>query len=106
MNWDSDDTNTLNEEYTAVPLDEKAYFSAPHVRREYLVGDLFKAALVVFCIAIGSFTLGFGIGKDWKEWSRWEVDENGLLPPQAVVPDCMCFRFNPSVNCKKKKITN
>lgn len=92
MNWDSDDTRTLNEEYTAVPLDEKEYFCASQVkRRKYLVGDLFKAVLVVFFIAIGSFTLGFGIGKNWKEWSRWEVDENGLLPPQAIIPDSMCF---------------
>jgi hypothetical protein len=47
MNWDSDDTRTLNEEYTAVPLDEKEYFFASQVEgREYLVGDLFKAVLV------------------------------------------------------------
>ncbi|PMD25339.1 hypothetical protein NA56DRAFT_432288 [Hyaloscypha hepaticicola] len=88
MNWDSDDSRTLHEEYSAVPLDEKEYFCASQVeRQEYLVGGLFKAVLVVFFIAIGSFTLGFGIGNNWKEWSRWEVDENGLLPPQAVVPD-------------------
>ena len=64
MNWDSHDTKMLNEEYTAVPLDEKE-FGAPHGdKREYLVRDIFKAVLVVFLIAIGSFTLGFGIGKE------------------------------------------
>jgi hypothetical protein len=92
MYWDSDDIKMLIEEYTAVPLDEKEHFDAPHVdRREYLVGDIFKVLLVVFIIAIGSFTLGFGIGKNWKQGSRWEVDKNGLLPPQAFVPDSMCF---------------
>jgi hypothetical protein len=91
MNWDSYGIKMLNEEYIAVPLDEKEHFGAPHGdRREYLVRDLFKAVLVVFFIAIGSFTLGFGIGKNWKEGSRWEVDKNGLLPPQAFVPDSMC----------------
>ncbi len=89
MNWDSHDSKMLNEEYTAVPLDEKE-FGTPHGdRREYLVRDIFKAVLVVFFIAIGSFTLGFGIGKNWKKGLRWEVDENGLLPPQAFVPDSM-----------------
>jgi hypothetical protein len=93
--WDSDASVTakmLNEEYTAVPLDEKDYFSGPHVvRREYPVGDILKAVLVVFFIAIGSFTLGFGVSQKWKEGSRWETDEDGLLPPQAFVPDSMCF---------------
>jgi hypothetical protein len=92
MYWDCDD-KMLNEEYTAVPLDEKEYFGTPHaVRRDYgfSVSDILKAVLLVFFIAIGSFTLGFGVGQNWKEGSRWETGEDGLLPPQAFIPDSTC----------------
>jgi hypothetical protein len=95
MYWGSDDTapvKMLNEEYAAIPLDEKEYFGTPHLtRRQYgfAVGDILKAVLLVFCIAMGSFTLGFEVGQNWKEGWRWKTTENGLLPPQAFVPDSM-----------------
>ncbi|KAH8793583.1 hypothetical protein F5882DRAFT_59076 [Hyaloscypha sp. PMI_1271] len=38
-------------------------------------------------MAIGSFTLGFGMGQNWKAGPKWEMGEDGLLPPQALVPD-------------------
>ncbi len=99
MYWDSDDTvpaKMLNEEYTAIPLDEKEYFGTPHpVWRDYgfSVGDVLKAVLLVFFIAIASFTLGFGVGQNWKEGLRWETGEDGLLPPQAFIPDSKKFHF-------------
>jgi hypothetical protein len=82
MYWDSDGIATakmLNEEYAAVPLDEKEYFG------------ILKAVLLVFFMAIGSFTLGFGVGQNWKAGSKWEMGEDGLLPPQALVPDSVFF---------------
>ncbi|KAN0108455.1 protein of unknown function (DUF3328) domain containing protein [Hyaloscypha variabilis] len=93
MYWDSDDAASakmLNEEYTTVSLDEKEYFGTAQVtRRQYdlSVGDILKGVLLVFCIVIGSFTLGFGVGQNWKGGSRWQRNEDGLLPPQAFVPD-------------------
>jgi hypothetical protein len=91
MYWESDANTTekmLGEEYTAVPLDEKEYFGTSHViTRTYSVGDVLKAVLVVFFIAIGSFTLGFGIGQNWKGALKWVADEDGLLPPQAFLPN-------------------
>ena len=97
MYWDSDGIATakmLNEEYAAVPLDEKEYFGTPHfARRQYdfSVGDILKAVLLVFFMAIGSFTLGFGVGQNWKAGPKWEMGEDGLLPPQALVPDSVVF---------------
>jgi len=97
MYWDSDDAASakmLNEEYTTVSLDEKEYFGTAQVtRRQYdlSVGDILKGVLLVFCIVIGSFTLGFGVGQNWKGGSRWKRNEDGLLPPQAFVPDSMLF---------------
>jgi hypothetical protein len=97
MYWDSDDIATakmLNEEYAAVPLDEKEYFGTPRfARRQYdfSVNNILKAVLLVFFMAIGSFTLGFDVGQNWKAGSEWEAGEDGLLPPQALVPDSVCF---------------
>jgi len=42
-------------------------------------------------MAIGSFTLGFGMGQNWKAGPKWEMGEDGLLPPQALVPDSVFF---------------
>lgn len=91
MFWEGDASTTekmLGEDYTAVPLDEKEYFDTPHViTKSYTVGDVLRAALVVLFIAIGSFTLGFGMGQNWKGAMKWIKDEEGLLPPQAFIPN-------------------
>jgi len=99
MYWDNDDAASakmLSEEYTAISLDEKEYYGTPEVVRrhyDFAVGDVLKAVLLVFCIAIGSFTLGFGVGQNWTQGPRWEKNEEGLLPPQAFVPESMLFQW-------------
>lgn len=80
----------LNEEYTAVPLDEKEYFGTPS-KKDAPVGNILKAVLLLFLLAIGCFGVGFGIGQRWGPGSmRWQQPgEDGLLPPQAFLPDSM-----------------
>jgi hypothetical protein len=80
----------LNEEYTAVPLDEKEYFGTP-LKRDAPVGNILKAVLVLFLIGMGCFAVGFGVGQNWRAGSsgRQQVDQDGFLPPQTFLPESM-----------------
>jgi hypothetical protein len=52
----------LNEEYTAVPLDEKEYFGTP-LKQDTPVGNIVKAVLLLFLLAIVFFAVVFVIGQ-------------------------------------------
>ena len=79
----------LNEEYTAVPMDEKEYFGTPAPRNKHApVGTILKAILLLFLVAIGCFTVGFGVGQNWKTRPLGlRKGKDGLLPAQAFVPE-------------------